>query len=134
MNIGSVRSEGSGAGPDLVSNGGFADGTDWTAGFGVSVGGGVCNFTASNGQINQIISTSQGSTYETSYDVTVVTGGSCFIYVGGQSGTSRSSAATYTEDIVAGATDNCGVGATGFTGSVDNIVINLKSSSSIILT
>lgn len=110
-----------------VTNGTFASDTGWTKGTGWTIAAGVATAT---GAISTALSQTSpvtlvsGRKYAVTFTVTAASAGSVAISLGGgTAGTSRSTAATFTEVITAGATQIIAFTGTGFTGSIDNIFI-----------
>lgn len=108
-----------------VTNRGFSSGsTGWTiTGTGLSIPGTTtADWSASNGVLSQTLPTPiiQGTKYRVSYTVSNYSAGTITVSLGGTPGTARSANGTYTEDIVAGATDVLAFTGAGFTGSIDN--------------
>lgn len=94
---------------DIVKNGLFQGSLyNWTAnGTGFAVGTNTCVKTSGTGTTLTADSLNRplvnGRTYRVSYTITAYTSGSCTVSIGGTAGTARSSAATFVEYIVAGA-------------------------------
>lgn len=108
-----------------VRNGGFDTNSIWNLGAGWTIGSGVA--TAA-GAISTAISQNseipivQGQAYVTRYTVTR-DAGNVTLSLGGTNGTARNSAGTYTEIIVAGASQTIAITGAGFTGTVDNVSV-----------
>ncbi len=106
-----------------VTNGTFASDTAWTKGAGWSIAAGVA--TAA-GALNTAISQTAvpiiaGVPYVVTYTITR-SAGSIRPSVGGTNGTSRNSAGTYTETIIAGSSNSLiAFTGTGFTGTLDTV-------------
>lgn len=110
----------------LQTNGTFASDTAWTKGTGWTIGAGVATAT---GAISTAISQSTssilipGRAYTLKYDVTQ-SAGSITPLVGGTAGAARSTSATFTENIIAGITDNLlSFTTAGFSGTIDNVTL-----------
>jgi hypothetical protein len=110
----------------LQTNGTFASDTGWTKGTGWTIAAGVATAT---GAISTAISQSTnamlvpGRMYTVSVDVTR-SAGSITPVIGGTSGTARSTTATFSENIIAGITDNLiSFTTSGFTGTIDNVTV-----------
>lgn len=108
----------------FVVNGTFDQDADWTKGTGWTIGTGVA--TAS-GAISTALSQDntgivQGISYTLTYTITR-SAGSITPNLGGTAGTTRSAAGTYTETIIAGATELFAFNTSGFTGTVDNVSV-----------
>lgn len=112
-----------------VTNGTFATDTGWTKGAGWTIAAGVATAT---GAISTAISQTspvtlvQGQAYSITYTITV-SAGTLAPSLGGQAGTARSAAGTYMEVIVAGATQTTAFTGAGFTGTLDNVTINIAA-------
>lgn len=116
-------------GSDVVTNGAFATDTDWTKGTGWTIGSGVGSSDGTQGadsDLEQTLTATlvEGEFYEVSFTVTAYTAGNVTPVVGGTEGTDRSSAASFTEVIQAGATQVIALRADlNFIGSVDNFTV-----------
>lgn len=93
-------------GGEKVTNGtftgaatGWTEGTDWTYGANAETFNG-----AGTGTLTQDVAAVVGDVYRVEYEITVRTGGSVTVSVGGTSGTARSSAAVFVEYIKAATT------------------------------
>lgn len=108
--------------PDVVTNGAFAADTDWTKGSGWAIGTGVATATTSSAALSQSIATlTAGKTYWLTY-TTTRSAGSVQPSLGGTNGTSRSTAATFTELIACGSSNTTlAFTGTGFSGTIDNV-------------
>jgi hypothetical protein len=98
-------------GDNLVTNGTFDTDSGWTKGSGWSINTttkkAVFLAPAVPGTLSQSVSVVTGKTYQVVYTLssqTFSTGGGCLVSVGGTSGTKRTTANTYTENIVATST------------------------------
>lgn len=95
---------------DIAINGLFQGSLyNWTAnGTGYAIGTNTCVKTSGTGTTLTADSLGRpivsGRTYRVAYTITAYTSGSCTVSLGGTAGTARSSAATFVEFIVAGAT------------------------------
>lgn len=112
-----------------IANGTFTTDTIWTKGAGWTIGSGVA--TAA-GAISTAISQTATSTLVTgkSYNVTytiTASAGSLTPSIGGQNGTARTAAGTYSEVIVAGSTQIIAFTGTGFTGTLDAVTVTLSA-------
>jgi len=113
-------------GPQLFSNSFFGADTDWTKGTGWTIGSGVATKAAgSAGNLTEgSIGVDAGATYEVIFEVTSISASTFTPLVGSTSGTARSAAGWYREEIVAAGSDIAGIQATSTTaGSIDNITI-----------
>ena len=109
---------------DLITNGAFAADTDWTKGAGWSIGSGVATGATASTDLEQTVSIAPGLTYELVFTMTV-SAGTVTPKIGGNSGTARSTAATFTETITAGGANSLieFTGA-GFSGTIDDVTLN----------
>lgn len=121
---------------DVVTNGAFAADSGWTKGTGWTIAAGVATAT---GAISTALSQTAtllraGYSYLTSFDATR-SAGSVKLSVGGTDGAARSSSATFSETIVAGATGVLAFTGTGFTGTIDNFtcIPNLIPGNSVLV-
>jgi len=114
-------------GNEVVSNPDFADDVDWTLGDGWSISGGTASSDGSQSSTSDLSIVGgllEGETYTVSFEITAVTAGTVTPGIGGTSGTARSTVATYTEDIVAGAGGTITLTASvDFVGSVDDVSV-----------
>jgi hypothetical protein len=113
---------------DRVVNGTFAADTGWTKGADWTIAAGVASCAAaSNTDLSQVAAASapliEGQAYLVTFTLTRSAGSIACKLGGGTAGTSRSSAATFSEVIVAGATQAILFDASGFTGTIDDISI-----------
>jgi hypothetical protein len=107
------------------TNGTFASDTAWTKGATVTISGGVANATTITGLVvSQTAPTAliPGQTYTVTFDATR-SAGSVTVSLGGTAGTTRSSAATFSEAIVAGSDGTITFTGAGFTGTLDNVIV-----------
>jgi hypothetical protein len=110
---------------DPVTNGAFATDTDWTKGAGWTIAAGVATAT---GAISTSLSQTaayqliEGRSYYVTYTATR-SAGTVTINIGGTAGSARSSSATFSEIIVAGATQTIEFTTSGFTGTVDALTV-----------
>lgn len=115
---------------ECTTNGTFASDTGWTKGAGWSIATGTAIAT---GAISTALSQTSartivaGQAYAVTYTITRSAGG-LIPSVGGYSGTERTSAGTYSEVIVAGATQILAFTGNGFTGTLDNVSITVADS------
>jgi hypothetical protein len=109
---------------EYVTNGAFASDTGWTKGTGWAIAAGVASATTASTALSQTsaITLVAGYTYTITYTVTR-SAGTVTPSIGGTAGTARSSAATFTETIVAGATQILAFTGVGFTGTIDNVSV-----------
>jgi len=115
---------------EFFKNGNFATDTDWTKGAGWTIAAGVANAAgAISTPINQnaVDTINAGQTYSLQYTITRAAG-TITPNIGGTLGTGRALTGTYTETIVAGATQLIGFDTTGFTGTLDNVSLKLVES------
>ncbi len=109
--------------PDLVTNGTFAADSDWTKNS-WTISAGVANSAAAQDtNLDQTISITENKAYEITFEVKTRSAGSVTPIIGGTSGTARSTAAIFTETIIAGPGSLIRFDAIGFTGTIDDVVI-----------
>lgn len=112
--------------PDLVTNGAFTgNATGWTLGADWAYGTNNVAATLSSAAMTQTPAAPTilaGISYSLVFDATA-TAGSVTASVGGTNGTPRSTSATFTETIVAGADGVLSFTGTGFSGTIDNVVL-----------
>lgn len=112
-----------------VANGTFATDTIWTKGSGWTIGAGVATATgAISTAISQtsVVTLVQGQAYSVTYTITRSAGG-LIPSVGGTNGVERTASGTYSEIIIAGSTQAIAFTGNAFTGTLDNVVINVAS-------
>lgn len=108
---------------DLVTNGTFAADASWTKGTGWTIGAGVATATgAISTALSQSLNVKEGHSYLVTFTATR-SAGSITPSLGGTAGTARSSSATFSEVILAGADGTLSFGTSGFTGTVDNVSV-----------
>jgi hypothetical protein len=111
----------------LIANGTFATDTIWTKGAGWTIAAGVATAT---GAISTAISQTAaftvvaGQAYSVTYTITRSAGG-LIPSVGGTAGVERTASGTYNEVIVAGSTQTLAWTGNAFTGTLDNVSVNL---------
>lgn len=114
--------------PDIVTNGAFTgNATGWTLGAGWAYGANKVDATLADTALAQLavdlaVALVPGVSYSLAFTTTRSTG-SVRASVGGTLGTARSTAATFTETIVAGATGVLAFTGTGFSGAIDTVVL-----------
>jgi hypothetical protein len=116
---------------ESVTNGDFATDSGWTKGAGWTIGSGVATATgAISTAISQtsITSVIEGQAYSVTYTITRSAGG-LIPSVGGNNGTEQTASGTYTEVIIAGATQELAFTGNSFTGTLDNVSITQAVSS-----
>lgn len=109
-----------------VTNGTFAADTDWTKGAGWTIGTGTAIGTATSATLEQDCPQTlvEGRTYTVAFTLGSNAGGSVAVSLGGGTpGTSRSTDATFTQVITAGATQKVTFTGTGWTGTLDDVTI-----------
>lgn len=106
---------------DNVTVSGWILGTGWTTDGSTAIATGAISTTLSQ-TANSAYPLIQGQAYLVSFDATR-SAGSVTISVGGTAGTARSTAATFAEVIIAGSTQAISFGASGFSGTIDNVTI-----------
>jgi len=110
----------------FIANGDFATDTIWTKGAGWTIAAGVATATgAISTALSQTATTTliAGQSYTVTFTVTA-SAGTVTPSIGGTSGTTRG-AGTFTETIIAGATQLIAFTGVGFTGTLDNISVRL---------
>ena len=108
----------------LAKNGDFASDTLWTKTTWTIAAGVASIAGAATDKMTQAISITPGVTYLVTFTVTSFTAGTVTPILGGTSGTARGSAATFTEVIKAGGTNNLiNFSASAATLSIDNVTI-----------
>ena len=110
---------------NLVTNGDFANPSDWTfSGGGIQILNGKLNFTSTTREASQSISIVNGKTYKVNYEISNYTTGDVRVELGSSNGISRNANGIYTEYIVSTGTSSVYIDAvTVFTGSIDNISV-----------
>ncbi len=111
--------------PDRVANGAFASDTSWTKNSWTIAGGVADSAGAQSTDIEQTPATAfvENVAYEVVFDVATQSAGDVTAKVGGTAGTARSTVATFTETIIAGSGSLLEFTASGFTGTIDNVVV-----------
>lgn len=127
VNQSGLSKVGSGCGDnriELVTNGVFGADTNWTK-VTWTIAAGVASIAgAATDTMTQSIAIIPGQNYIVTFTVTSFTGGTVTPILGGTSGTSRGSAATFTEIIKAGSTNTLiSFSAAAATLSIDNVSI-----------
>lgn len=108
----------------LVKNETFSSDTLWTKTTWTIAAGVASIAAAATDTMTQAIAITPGVTYLVTFTVTSFTGGTVTAVLGGTSGTARGSAATFSEVIKAGSTDNLiNFSASAATLSIDNVSI-----------
>ncbi len=108
---------------DLVVDGDMSSSTNWTEGAGWVIAAGVATATTATSDLEQTITLVEGISYEVVFTLTGFSVGTVTPKIGGTAGTTRSSNATFTETIVAGATQLLELTGAGFTGVIDNVTV-----------
>lgn len=111
-----------------VTNSTFASDTAWTKGTGWTIAAGVASSDGSqsaNSDLSQTLTgLIPGASYSVAFTVTAYTAGNIRPVLGGTAGTNRSSAATFTETLVAGSDGTIVFRADlDFIGSIDTVTI-----------
>jgi len=113
--------------PELVTNGGFDTGDDWTPGNNWSISAGVLSGTGAQSNTAQSIGHTIGFTYQITYTILNYSAGSVAVYVGQGAATARSANGTYTELVTPVNNSNLVIDGQGggFTGDIDNVSVKL---------
>lgn len=114
---------------ELTTNGSFASDSDWTKGAGWTISAGVASHASGTASVlSQSASISQGMGLYVTFTVSGRSAGSVTATIGGTAGTARSTNATFSETIHAGATTLVEFSATSdFDGSIDNVSVKSVS-------
>lgn len=118
-------------GPELLTNTDFATDTNWTKGTGWSISAGVASSDASQSADSDLTQTLggtliEGELYTAVFTVSNRTAGEVSIVIGGTEGTARATNATFTQDIVAGSSQEIAIRADAdFDGDVDNVSVKV---------
>lgn len=112
-------------GLEYVINGDFASSTGWTLGGGWTISLGAAQATSASSDLSTTAAFTlvAGTGYTITYTITL-SAGTVTPSIGGTAGVTRTGAGTYTEVIVAGATQLIAFTGAGFTGTVDNVSAN----------
>lgn len=116
-----TEAEGAVISSNIAANSGFDTDTDWNKGAGWSIGSGVASAVATDAAIYQGVATAR-QIFKVSWDVTVNSGGTTAA-AGDTVGTAKSGTGSFSDYITMGTGVNIGVIGSGFTGSIDNLVI-----------
>ena len=93
-------------GPELVTNGDFADDTVWAKDGTASIEVGVAKLLTVNDAVVQTISITEGNRYRVTVDiVSVVAPGDFLIYLGGTSLVQSTAEQSFSHDIICGSLD-----------------------------
>lgn len=117
--------------PNIATNGTFGTDTDWTKGAGVTISAGTAVWSAaSSGALSQTSSVTlvEGLAYSVTYTLPAASAGSLTPSIGGQAGIARTTAGTYREIIIAGSSQTIAFTGSGFTGTLDTVIISLANS------
>lgn len=106
---------------DNVSVTAWTLGTGWTTDGSTAIATGAIS-TALSQTANPAYPIVQGQAYLVTYTATRAAG-TITVSLGGTAGTGRTTSATFSEVIIAGATQAISFGTSGFTGTVDNVTI-----------
>lgn len=112
---------------DNVTVSGWILGTGWTTDGTTAIATGAISTTLSQ-TANGTYPLVQGQPYLVTFTTSSVSAGSITLSLGGTAGTARSTAATFSEAIIAGSTQAISFGTSGFTGLVDNVIITAATS------
>jgi len=116
----------------IIVNGAFADATAWTLAGTGTISGGTLNAVNESGLFATntlpVSPCIQFVSYRVTYTISAYTDSTITVSLGGTAGTPRSSAATFSEEIVCGATGAITfAGGTNSTASIDNVIIIQKA-------
>lgn len=114
---------------DNVTVSGWILGTGWTTDGTTAIATGAIS-TAMSQTVNTAYPLVQGQAYLVTF-TTTRSAGSTTISLGGTAGTARSTAATFAEVIIAGSTQAISFGTSGFTGTIDDVIIKAAASTPI---
>ncbi len=112
---------------DIVSDGGFADGTGWTTGAGWSIAAGV--LTGAAGEVSKTLQSgitvaTVGTTYRVSLEITAVSAGGVRLEYGGGFTTEFNTVGVHAQEITAASTVVLEIYKNAaFIGSVDNVSV-----------
>lgn len=106
---------------DNVTVSGWILGTGWTTDGSTAIATGAISTTLSQ-TTNPAYPLVQGQAYLVTFTATQ-SAGSVTLSLGGTAGSARSTSATFSEAIIAGSTQAISFGTSGFTGTIDNVVI-----------
>lgn len=106
-------------GSNLVSNGGFDSGLDWTTDAGWAIGSGVATATASSAALTSTLAATSGRVYLVRYTMTR-SAGTLTPSFGGVTLTARSAGGTYEAFVTASSTAALVFTGAAFTGTVDD--------------
>lgn len=106
-------------GSNLVSNGGFDSGSNWTPGAGWAIGAGVATATASSAALTSTLAATSGRVYLVRYTMTR-SAGTLTPSFGGVTLTARSAGGTYEEFVTASSTAALVFTGAAFSGTVDD--------------
>ncbi len=113
---------------DNVSVTAWVLGTGWTTDGTTAIATGAIS-TAISQNANAAYPLIEGQAYLITYTVATVSAGTITVSIGGTAGTARSTAATFSETIIAGSTQAISFATSGFTGTIDNV--SVKSAVSV---
>lgn len=113
---------------EYTTNGTFASDTVWTKGAGWTIGAGVATASTASSDLSETagIIILAGESYTITYTITR-SAGTVTPSIGGVSGTTRNASGTYTETIIAGATQVISFTGAAFSGTVDNVSVHLTT-------
>lgn len=118
-------------GPELVTNGAMAADTDWTKGTGWTIAAGVASSSGAQSANSDLVQDTddtgaeliEGEVYTVVFTATR-SAGNVRAVLGGTAGTNRSSAATFTENLVCGADGTIVIRADlDFIGTIDDVSV-----------
>jgi len=112
---------------NLVVNGDFAVDDNWSKGTGWTISGGKANGSNTTGDLYQENVVKIGRHYKVTYTISNYVSGSVRVELSNNAyaGIERSANGTYTETILSGSTTVLFDARTSFTGSIDNVSVQL---------
>lgn len=115
-------------GSNLLDSGDFSNASAWTPDTGWAVADGIATATTSSSTLSAPVSVTAGTTYRIQYTITRAAG-SVQPKLAGINGISRSESGTYSDTITVAASGFVSLvfTGTGFTGTVDNVIVTAAS-------
>lgn len=120
-------------GAELIVNGNFAAGTDWTLGAGWAIGTGTLNGVATTADASQTVAPMTANRwYRVVYTISAYAAGAVAIISGIGFTSSRAANGTYTETLRSTGTNFAIRGTSAFTGSIDNVSAKMLTTAELI--